>query len=155
MLVKCKACANKVDRNEAFKVVINGKNNYYCNENEYLKLKVEKESRKNVLSLCEEILGKTTNTILMKDLKEIADIHTYLKVSQYLQANIIMLSKSIAKVNYNEFSRIRYLMAIIKNEIADFKIIKLEEEFSNIEVIENYNYQNIRRKTFLDYINEY
>ena len=36
MLVKCRYCDNKIDRKDAFKVVVDGKNIYYCNEAEYL-----------------------------------------------------------------------------------------------------------------------
>lgn len=43
MLVKCRLCGTKVDRNEAFKVVVGGKNNYYCNEAEYQKVLHERE----------------------------------------------------------------------------------------------------------------
>ena len=43
MLVKCRLCGTKVDRNEAFKVVVGGKNTYYCNEAEYQKVLHEKE----------------------------------------------------------------------------------------------------------------
>ena len=35
MLVKCRICGKKVDRNEAFKVAVEGKPNaYYCSEAE-------------------------------------------------------------------------------------------------------------------------
>ena len=35
MLVKCRYCDNKIDRKDAFKVVVDGKNIYYCNEAEW------------------------------------------------------------------------------------------------------------------------
>lgn len=48
MLVKCRKCGNKIDRNNAFKVVVDNKNVYYCNEKEYEehvkeKQKIERE----------------------------------------------------------------------------------------------------------------
>ena len=49
MLVKCRICGKKVDRNEAFKVAVEGKPNaYYCSEAEYNKMMENRKNRKTI-----------------------------------------------------------------------------------------------------------
>ena len=57
MLVKCRLCGTKVDRNEAFKVVVGGKNTYYCNEAEYQKVLHEREVKNNTYECINQIFG--------------------------------------------------------------------------------------------------
>ena len=44
--VKCRICGKKKEKSEAYKVVINNKNNYYCNETEYREWASKKEIKK-------------------------------------------------------------------------------------------------------------
>jgi len=43
MLVICKCHGIKKERNTLYKVIVNGKNNYYCSEQDYIKMQEEKE----------------------------------------------------------------------------------------------------------------
>lgn len=158
MLVKCKGCSNKVDRKEAYKVVINNKNNYYCNVNEYEQLNIEKESKAKVLELVFEIIGETTNTAIYKELTDISKVHTYKKILDYIEENYIKLNEIMSMQFEREYGKIRYFTAIIKNEIGDFVATineENDEELDLIDQIEDVKYKQTKVKSFNDYLDEY
>ena len=67
MLVKCRQCGTKIDRKTAFKVVVGGKNAYYCNEAEYQKTLHEKEIKTITYDCINQIFGyKVLNSALFK-----------------------------------------------------------------------------------------
>lgn len=156
MLVKCKICKNKIDRDNAYKVVINGKNQYYCNVDEYVKWNEENESRMKVIDLSFEILGETTNTILMKDLGDIAKVHGYIKLRKYIEDNYMELDRIVRNKNIDiEYGKIRYYTTIIKNQIGDFKEVDENMEVHDFEFVEDVKYTPTKRKSFADLIDEY
>ncbi|MBL4951066.1 hypothetical protein JK635_02275 [Neobacillus sp. YIM B02564] len=159
MLVKCKGCGNKIDRDIAYKVIIKGKNKYYCNKQEYEAIKIEKESKNKVINLSFELIGKTTNTALFKELQEIANIHTYTKLLKYLEENMVKIDAAICNniPFVNEYAKIRYYSTIIKNEIGDFKekVEIHDTEINDFEIIEEIKYSSTKKKSFDDLINEY
>ena len=53
--VKCRFCEQFTIQKDAFKVVVNGKNEYYCNENHYKEAKQYKEDRQKILEICCDI----------------------------------------------------------------------------------------------------
>lgn len=134
MLVKCKICGNKIQRADAYKVVVKDKNNYYCNESEYKNWILQKENKDNTYKLIYGIFErKITNTILYKEIHELSEIYTYEKILAYLKENEEYLCKVMKKDFNNEYGQIRYFTAILKNSLADFKY-KNEIEKKNIEV---------------------
>lgn len=158
MLVKCKGCTNKIERDTAFKVVVKGKNSYYCNANEYETINVEKESKNKVIDLSFELIGQTTNTALFKELTEIAKVHTYTKLLKYMEENMIDLDAALARTDFvHEYAKIRYFAAIIKNQIGDFKEkTELEStEVHDFDYVEEVKYTPTKKKSFADFIDEY
>jgi hypothetical protein len=156
ILVKCKCHSVKIDRDIAFKVITNGKNNYYCSEQDYLYMKREKESREDSIIAIKLIIGETTNTALFKELKIVGDIHGYYKILAYLKENNDMLKKIMNKSFGNEFGKIKYFFTIVKNNIGDFKEQLKTTEIK--EITENYsvNYkQKKKKKSLNEYLNEY
>lgn len=135
MLVKCKICGNKIDRETAHKVVVNEKNNYYCSELEYSEWQAKKEIKDNTYNLIFQIFDrKITNTILYKEITELSEIYTYEKIFAYLTENEKYLSGVMGKGFTSEYGQIRYFTAILKNSLADFKYKKEEvvkKEFDN------------------------
>lgn len=88
LLVKCKACGQKIDRNDAFKVVVGGKNAYYCNEEEYLAILKEREDKKMMYDLINQIFGYTiVNTALYKEINPLVETYGYTMISSYLKEN--------------------------------------------------------------------
>jgi hypothetical protein len=155
LLVTCKGCKTKIDRDNAFKVVVNGKNNYYCDQLEYENIMLEKESRVKVINLSYEIIGQTTNTFLMKELGDIAKVHTYMKMSKFLGNYLNEFKKILSRDFPNEYAKIRYFAAVIKNKIGDYKEVIENTEVNNFEYVKVVNNTPTKKKTFTEYINEY
>lgn len=157
ILVKCKCHDNnKIERDTAFKVIINGKNEYYCTEKDYLLIKEEKENRINCIENINKIFGYViTNTALFKELKLIAEIHTYKKINLYLMDNISFLEKVMSKEFSREYGKIRYFMTILNNNLQDYKLKQPEPiKQLDIEMIEvNYKSKE-RKKNLSEYIEE-
>jgi hypothetical protein len=158
LLVKCKGCTNKVDRDTAYKVIVKGKNTYYCNVEEYETINIEKESKNKVIDLAFELVGKTTNTALFKELTDISKVHTYTKMFKFMEENMIDLDVAMSRNDFvHEFAKIRYFAAIIKNQIGDYKE-KLEVENTEVhgfDFVEEVKYTPTKKKTFADFIDEY
>ena len=156
MLVKCKICGNKIDRADAYNVTVNGKNNYYCNEKEYSSWKIKKDVRDNTYSVIYDIFGrKVTNTVLFKEIGDLADIYTYGKIEDYLLANKTYLSTVMEKSFVSEYAQIRYFDAILKNSLADF-CIEVKDYTKEIEIeIPTMKFtRNKKRKPLLEYESE-
>ena len=65
MLVKCRICGNKTERNDAYKVVVNGKNEYYCSEKEYKQKQKQIADKEKTIKIINEIFGyEITNSAL-------------------------------------------------------------------------------------------
>lgn len=157
MLVTCRICKNKIERNDAFKVVIKGKNHYYCNGEEYAAWNEENESRRKVIDFAFEVIGKTTNTSLMKELSQIAKIHGYKKMISYLEDNTENIVSAMNKHFDTEYGKIRYFAAIIKNSIGDFRYVSEEvsDELTGVDVIEEVKYTPSKKRAFADLIEDY
>lgn len=156
MLVKCKICGNKIDRNDAYNVIVNGKNNYYCNEKEYTSWKIKKDVKDNTYDLIYDIFErKVTNTVLFKEIGELADIYTYEKIRDYLITNETYLSTVMRKSFVSEYAQIRYFDAILKNSLADFcEEVKDYIKEIEIEIPKMKFARNKKRKPLLEYESE-
>lgn len=155
MQVTCKICKKKIERDAAYKIIINGKNQYYCSEKEYLDDLEEKQSRFEVFEICKEILGGTTNTLIFKDMTEISSIHSYKKIKGYLLENKDKLNGFMNRNFNGEYGKIKYFMVIVKNNIGDY--IQENKIERNIEVeTTEVNYKaRPRKKSLNQFINEY
>lgn len=157
MLVKCRICKNKIERNDAYRVVVKDKNHYYCNVDEYISWNEENESRMKVIDFSFEVIGETTNTSLMKELAQIAKVHGYKKMINYMEFDVENIVNAMNKHFETEYGKIRYFTAIIKNSIGDFKEkVEVENiELHEVDVIEEVKYTPTKRKSFADLIDEY
>ena len=125
--VKCRICGAKTERNNAYKVTINGKNEYYCNEQEYKQKQKQIADRTNTINIINEIFGyEITNSAMNKELKEISTNHSFDKIYSFLYDNKSMLERSLNKTFSSEYGKIRYFTTIIKNNIVDY--IKVDDE---------------------------
>ena len=143
MYVKCRCCGNPVDKNLAYKIERGKTNYYYCSEQEYIKMTTDKARMKEleckIFDIVNEIFEyKVTNTILFKELKEIKQNSSLEKIYAYLDENKNDIVKYMSqKVFTNEYNKIRYFSAIIKNNIIDYELPKEEivQELPKEEVI--------------------
>ena len=121
ILVKCKICGTKIERNDAYKVVVKGKNEYYCNEKEYKQKLKQKVDKDNTINIINEIFGyEVTYSTINKELKELSANHSFEKIYSYLYDNKSMLERSLSKTFSSEYGKIRYFSTIIKNNIVDY-----------------------------------
>lgn len=129
MLVKCRICGNKIDRDTAYKVRNKNVNEYYCSRDEYLE-KLEKiKVKDNTYEKLFDIFGrKITNTALFKEITELENVYGYEKIYQYLCENERYLTNVLSKDFKSEYAQIRYFSAILKNNLADFKIESKQPE---------------------------
>lgn len=156
MFVKCKCHGEKKDKDTLFKISINGKNEYYCNEKEYLKIKENKDCRTNIINFVNELFGYIiTNTIWFKELSELEKSHTYTKIFSYLIENKSQLEQYMNKQFSSEFGKIKYFTTILRNNLSDYKIIEKKKEFALTDDIIDVCYKSKNKKKCLsDYINE-
>ena len=141
MRAKCRICGETLDTNVAYKVVTNGKNAYYCSQEEFEADTKKKEKaaadKDMVYKLICEIINreKIINTALWKEWKIWNDVATDEIIGRYLTDNKAYLVGAVARLDNVEFNRIRYLSAILKNSLGDFKpkVVMVETERPNVE----------------------
>lgn len=143
---KCRICGAKLDTDNAYKVVIKGKNFYFCSEKEYVedktkKDKVETDKNKTYKLVC-SIIGRReiVNTALWKEWKEWNRVATDEVIWQYLEENKTYLTGMVSRLDDVEFNRIRYLSAILKNKLGDFKP-KVKEVEKNVLASRDEHYE--------------
>lgn len=133
-LVKCRICNNKIERNDAYKIINNGKNEYYCNEKEYKQKQKQIADKANIINLINEIFGyEVANLTIHKELKDISEKHSYEKISSFLYNNKEMLERNMKKSFSSEYGKIRYFTTIIRNNIVDYIPIEDEPYITNNE----------------------
>lgn len=146
---KCRVCGESLDTTTAFKLIEHDTNNkaktsYYCNREEYEKSEAEKrenEDNKNkAYSLICDIIGreKIANTILWREWKEWNKAFSNKTIASYLEENKEYLTSTISRLEDKEFNRIRYLSAILKNSLGDFKQKEKEVEKPKVQVDETF-----------------
>jgi hypothetical protein len=156
MLVKCKCHGIKIERDTAFKVTVNNKNEYYCSESDYKKIKEDKENRLLVLKSIDNIFGYTiTNTILQKELSELSHIYSYKKIFIYIQDKLPDLNRYMSKDFSSEYGKIKYFTTILRNNLKDYKV-KEPEHIKQIstEIVEVKYKPQQRKKCLNDYLTE-
>ena len=149
MRCKCRVCRKSLDTNTAYKVITIDKNKnekkaYYCSQEEFktdeAKKKKEMEDKDKVYRLICEIIERKeiTNTALFAEWKIWNKVADNEKIGRYLDENKIYLCSVISRLEDKEFNRIRYLSAILKNNLGDFKAKAKEIEKPKIKVDESF-----------------
>lgn len=135
---KCRICKKSLNTKDAYCVITNDKRFYYCNATEYeeYKRKQEKEvaDKDKVYRLICDIIGRKEiiNSILWKEKSVWNKVCTDEVIAQYLEENKDYLTGAISRLDDVEFNRIRYLSAILKNKLGDYKP-KVKEERKPVE----------------------
>lgn len=140
---KCKICGTQLKVETAYMVITRNKNGtekkaFYCSQEEFESKQDEKfehvakktniETKSSVhkdvaYKLICDIMGKQkiTNKVLWKEWALWNGIASDEIVRKYLEENKTYLTGRIARLDNNEYGRIRYLSAILKNNLADFQ----------------------------------
>ena len=122
---KCAFCGKELKKKEAYVVNAGKINKYYCNYEHSIAVK----PRDRMYDLINEIFGyKVLNTVLFKECDEVGKVQTYEKVVSYLQENKQYLEQVMTREFANEYNKIRYFSAILKNSLVDYQMPKKEVE---------------------------
>lgn len=133
---KCKYCGKSIDTKNAYKVIVGKTNRYFCNEEEYNIMHEAQQIKDDIYNLIYEIFGrKVTNTILYKEINELALVYSYKKMQTYLAQNMKYLSALMQNKSFqSEYAQIRYFTAILKNSLSDFKYEKKEKINKEVKI---------------------
>lgn len=106
-----------------------------------------------IQSLVSEIFGyDVINPMLFQKLKQDIGNYTYQQVYAFLIGNKEYLKSVFNKPFNNEFGKISYLIAIIKNNIGEFmKCVSKESRQKFVPEITKLKYYHKRRKSLSDY----
>ena len=160
---KCRICGTPHNTEDAYKVVVNNKNHYYCSQDEYEKNVAQKkkaaEDKDRVYRMICDIMGEKDiiNTILYKEWQIWNKVADNEKIGQYLEENKDYLTSVMARVGSSEYARIRYLSAIIKDKIKGFMPkVKVEPHEIQIEIsgVGPSNYKPKEARRGLDFLEE-
>ena len=157
VLVKCKICGQKIDRNDAFKIRKNNKNEYYCNQQEYKDWFEIKNNKDRCFEIIYSIFGhKVTNTILYKEMNELFEIYGINLILSYLNENFNFLNDMLSKSFNSEYAQIRYFSAILKNNLYDYKLKNKDVPIvTKIDMPSKNKYkEQKRKKSLLEYEHE-
>lgn len=145
MRAKCKICGSILDTNNAYKVVVKGKNAYYCSCEEYNenvdKKKKEADEYYAVENAITEIFGyKVENSMIHKEWKRWNNISDNCKIADYLNQNKSYLCEIMRKEFSSEYGKIRYFSTILCNNLKDFnsKFVVKETEKPKVKTDENF-----------------
>lgn len=132
MKAKCRICGESLDTKTAYKVITLDKNKkekkaYYCSQEEYeaeeaRKKKASEDKDKAYYLIC-DIIGrkKIINSALCKEWAIWNEVATDEVIGRYLSENKEYLSSVIGRLDDVEYNRIKYLSAILKNKLGDYK----------------------------------
>ena len=134
--VKCRFCKEMIDSLGAFSSPVNV-GFYYCNEEEYNAYMNEREKKKAaserakerihkidpVYEAVAEILGyRTQHSIFFNEMKLWRGICNDETILSYLAENKSFLESTMQKDFDNEYKKIKYFSAILKNNLGNYKI---------------------------------
>lgn len=138
MKVKCKACGDKIERDEAFKIIrerpSGNTNEYYCSEDEYDNIQREKDSKYKCYETVRNIINiKMINPTWIKNINTIREFYDYNVIEKCFKENEDQIKWSIYNKDFkSEHIKSKYILAIIANNIEDtYKKHKKELEEMN------------------------
>lgn len=141
----CKYDKKQLDTKTAFKVVIKGKNTYFCDENCYHKYLVEKAEQDKINAEYDEIYEVTKQifgyeftgySLLKREINTWEKVGTRQKIIAYLTENKDWLSHVMSKEFASDFNRVRYYSVIVAGKLHDFKPKPIEAERPRVAVEE-------------------
>ena len=121
--VTCKYCKSKIDKQSAYCVRDkNGRNTYYCSEQEYNSAQKVSADRKALLAELTGIFGYEVykNSLFMKMLGGLLANHPVEMILLYIRQNNAFLQSIADKGFQSEYHRINYFMAVLRNNLAGF-----------------------------------
>lgn len=145
-MVTCRFCGKKIPKDEAFAKRHGKQNWYYCN----VEHSNSKKPRELFYEAVREII-ETTHTVFFSEMDQIAKVHGFEKMTAYVQDNKNYLISVMAKMKFaNTYNMIKYFSAIIRNNVGDYVMKKVETEKEvKVEIYES-KYKSKEQKKGLE-----
>ena len=148
---KCRICGTSHNTKDAYKVVVNNKNQYYCSQVEYeenlAQKEKEKEDRDRLYYLICDMFGyQIQNTQFFAEWTLWNKLKSDEIIYKYLRENENYLQQVCDRSFDNEYHKIRYFSAILKNSLRDF-VPKVEVVEKPKVVVEEYYETKHKPKT--------
>lgn len=123
---KCRICGIPHNTEDAYKVVVNNKNQYYCSQEEYEKdlerKKKAAEDKDKVYNLICDMFGyQILNTQFFAEWTLWNKLKSNEIIYKYLRENEDYLQQICDRSFDSEYKKIRYFSAILKNSLRDFE----------------------------------
>lgn len=120
---KCRFCGKENKKSKEMYLYRNGKQNvYFCNEEHLIPWQKEEAIKKDIFESVFFILDhETYNTSLLKEINNLLTTYKSQDVADYLSENKLDIYRIMSAKDFDsEYGAIRYLMAIIKNNMSDY-----------------------------------
>lgn len=133
MLVKCKCCGNKIERESAYKVTTEKGNKYYCNESCFKKVEAAAKEKAEYDAIFEQtkiIFGYQFQgySMLKREVKNWEKLADRNKILSYLKENESYLSSALGRKEFtSDFYRVRYYSVIVSSKLHDYKVEQRED----------------------------
>lgn len=123
---KCRICGTPHNTEDAYKVVVNNKNQYYCSQEEYekdlaQKKKIQEDKDKVYYLICDMFGYEIQNTQFFAEWTLWNKLKSNEIIYKYLRENEDYLQQICDKSFNSEYQRIRYFSAVLKNSLRDFR----------------------------------
>lgn len=130
---KCRICGTPHNTEDAYKIVVNNKSQYYCSQAEYeedleRKKKAQEDKNKVYNLICDMFGYQIQNSQFFAEWTLWNKLKSNEIIYKYLRENEDFLCRVCDKSFNNEYQKIRYFSAILKNSLRDFE--------SKVEVVE-------------------
>ena len=130
---KCRICGTPHNTEDAYKIVVNNKSQYYCSQAEYeedleRKKKAQEDKDKVYNLICDMFGYQIQNSQFFAEWTLWNKLKSNEIIYKYLRENEDFLCRVCDKSFNSEYQKIRYFSAILKNSLRDFE--------SKVEVVE-------------------
>ena len=145
---KCKYCGKLIAPSFGYTVTVNGRNTYYCNKEEYDKVRQLSQVRDVVFTICSEVLQRPVDSIMCKEVSEWLKIADYEKIAAYLtEYKLYIIDQMSRKTFQNTYGQTRYFSAIVKNALPVYKMPspEIQKDLPEMCEVKPYNYSRKRK----------
>lgn len=152
--VKCKSCGKELINLEAYKVSKNGKNTYYCSEEEYnIITKEEDEKNKCLKEVTKIIKVSMLPPVLTKQINTLREFYEYPVILRTFKDKTDTIIWALEHRTFNsEFTKYKYIITIIMNNIEASKKA-MDKERKEIEKLFKDDKTDIDKDTKVDIMN--
>ena len=149
---KCRICGTSHNTQDAYKVVVNNKPQYYCSQKEYeeelaRKKKAAEDKDKVYYLICDMFGYEIQNTQFFAEWALWNKLQSNEMIYKYLRENEDYLQQICDRVFNSEYQKIRYFSAVLKNSLRDFKSKVQEVKQPQITVVEEHYETKYKPKT--------